>query len=44
MPPSIAEADEYISLCPMIWPLVAFRLKNGSPLVECSNELVVTRF
>src|SRR5690554_2448164 len=27
MPFSMAAADEYISLLPMIWPLAAFRLK-----------------
>ena len=34
IPFCIAEADEYISLLPMACPLVAFRTKFGSPLLE----------
>ena len=34
MPFSQAAALSYISLLPITWPLVAFRLKNGLPLVD----------
>ena len=34
IPLYIADADEYISLFPIVWPLVALRTKNGSPRVE----------
>ena len=31
IPLSIADADEYVSLFPIVWPLVALRTKSGSP-------------
>jgi len=34
IPLSIADADEYISLFPIVCPLVALRTKNGSPRAE----------
>lgn len=34
MPLSMALAEAYISLLPMIWPLGAFRAKKGSPFFE----------